>query len=676
MSDLENVIIVGSGPAGYTAALYTARANLKPLVFEGFAWGGLLQQTTDVENYPGFPEGIMGPEMMQKFRDQAERFGARLETEEAERVELSEGARRPSPGVGRRPGVRARTIVLAMGAEHKKLDVAGEDELSGRGVSYCATCDAAFFRQGAPTIIVGGGDSAMEEAMFLSKFASKVTIVNRRDEFRASQIMLERARAQPNIEFLIPYTVERVPARRERRPRPRDPGQHGDRRGADLIGVGELSSRSATSPSPTWSAGSVDSTQAATSSPRAARRGPTCRACSPPATSSITPTARRSRPPDRAARRRSTPSGTCATRRACRARRGCRSATPQRRRGRRRPKATETPRATASRRRNRRRHAHPTGRARLAPGAAVEGSLELEQEPLAVESRRRSRRSRPRRRGVPGGRGRPTGTGWRRARCRRARAARAARFRSDLAVAESSRRGSRRSGQGPWRERADQRPVELERERAPLPGEVLVELTLQLVQRAGAANDAPGDAPRELFDHRRLVLLGERQTHESAPGEGRVEGSEGRVDGAVGDSASSCSAILPSSRSAAAAAAAASARRGRTGAQRPADRVLGAGRHAATCALSFSRPSCRERRAASSEQPIVAAISRWARSARKRKTTAERCLGAARGRRPTARRRQAGPRLRRGCREPRPRPRGTPCGHVRGGSPRPCGGRS
>jgi thioredoxin reductase (NADPH) len=207
MSEVENVIIVGSGPAGYTAALYTARANLKPLVIEGFAWGGLLQQTTDVENYPGFPEGVMGPEMMQRFRSQAERFGARLETDQADRVELAkEPGGLHSVWVGDTEH-KARTVILAMGAEHKKLGVSGEEELSGRGVSYCATCDAAFFKQ-APTIIVGGGDSAMEEAIFLSKFASKVSVVHRRDEFRASKIMLERARAQENIEFITPYTVK------------------------------------------------------------------------------------------------------------------------------------------------------------------------------------------------------------------------------------------------------------------------------------------------------------------------------------------------------------------------------------------------------------------------------------------------------------------------------------
>jgi thioredoxin reductase (NADPH) len=204
---VENMIIVGSGPAGYTAALYAARANLEPLVIEGFLWGGLLQQTTDVENYPGYPEGVMGPEMMQQFRDQAERFGTRFLTDQATRVELAD-----EPGgihtvyVGDEE-YRARTVVLAMGAEHRKLGIDGEDALGGRGVSYCATCDAAFFKD-RETIIVGGGDSAMEEAIFLAKFASKVTIVHRRDEFRASKIMLERARALDNIEFLTPYVVE------------------------------------------------------------------------------------------------------------------------------------------------------------------------------------------------------------------------------------------------------------------------------------------------------------------------------------------------------------------------------------------------------------------------------------------------------------------------------------
>jgi len=205
-STYENVVIVGSGPAGYTAALYTARANLEPLVVEGFAWGGLLQQTTDVENYPGFPAGIMGPELMQKMRDQAERFGAKLETDEVTSLELAGDGGLHRVFVGDDEYL-TRTVILAMGAQHRKLGAIGEETLSGRGVSYCATCDAAFFRD-LPTIIVGGGDSAMEEAIFLSKFASRVAIVHRRDEFRASRIMLERARAIPNIEWLTPYAIE------------------------------------------------------------------------------------------------------------------------------------------------------------------------------------------------------------------------------------------------------------------------------------------------------------------------------------------------------------------------------------------------------------------------------------------------------------------------------------
>jgi thioredoxin reductase (NADPH) len=205
---IEKVAIIGSGPAGYAAALYTARADLSPLVYEGFAWGGLLQQTTDVENYPGFPEGIMGPDLMQRMRDQAARFGARLETDDVTKVELSRGGGPHKLWVGDDVHV-AQTVVLAMGAQHRKLGVPGEQELSGRGVSYCATCDAAFFKN-AETLIVGGGDSAMEEAMFLSKFAGTVGIVHRRDEFRASKIMLDRARAIPNIEWLTPYVVEEL----------------------------------------------------------------------------------------------------------------------------------------------------------------------------------------------------------------------------------------------------------------------------------------------------------------------------------------------------------------------------------------------------------------------------------------------------------------------------------
>jgi thioredoxin reductase (NADPH) len=205
---MEQVIIIGSGPAGYTAALYTARADLKPLVIEGFLWGGLLQQTTDVENYPGFRDGIMGPELMQSMRDQAERFGARFETDNVTRFEPATEEGGLHTVWVHDEAYQARTVILAMGAEHRKLGVPGEDELAnGRGVSYCATCDAAFYKD-KETIIVGGGDSAMEEAIFLAKFSAKVTIVHRRDEFRASQIMFDRAKAVENIEFMTPYVVE------------------------------------------------------------------------------------------------------------------------------------------------------------------------------------------------------------------------------------------------------------------------------------------------------------------------------------------------------------------------------------------------------------------------------------------------------------------------------------
>ncbi len=202
---VENVIIIGSGPAGYTAALYTSRADLEPLMFEGFAWGGLLQQTTDVENYPGYRDGVMGPEMMQEFRDQAERFGTRYVTDDVTRVELSKDGGLHKVFVGDQEHL-TKSVILAMGAEPKKLGVPGEEELAARGVSYCATCDAAFFRD-KPTVVVGGGDTAMEDATFLAKFAKDVKIIHRRPEFRASAVMLNRARDADNIELLTPYTV-------------------------------------------------------------------------------------------------------------------------------------------------------------------------------------------------------------------------------------------------------------------------------------------------------------------------------------------------------------------------------------------------------------------------------------------------------------------------------------
>jgi thioredoxin reductase (NADPH) len=202
---IENVIVVGGGPAGYTAALYTARANLEPLVFEGFQWGGQLQNTTEVENYPGYPEGIMGPEMMSQFRAQAERFGTRFVTDDVDRVELTDGGLQ-KVFLGDEEHL-ARTVILAMGAEPRRLGVPGEMELGGRGVSTCGVCDGAFFKD-KKVIVIGGGDSAMEDSIFVSKYAAELTVVNRRDEFRASKIMRDRAAERPNIDFKTPFVAE------------------------------------------------------------------------------------------------------------------------------------------------------------------------------------------------------------------------------------------------------------------------------------------------------------------------------------------------------------------------------------------------------------------------------------------------------------------------------------
>jgi thioredoxin reductase (NADPH) len=199
---VENLIILGGGPAGYTAALYAARAELEPLVIEGFQWGGQLQNTTDVENYPGYPEGVMGPEMMNEFRNQAERFGSRYITDDATELELNDGEIQ-TVRVGK-DEYKARAVILSMGAEPKRLGIPGEIELGGRGVSTCGVCDGAFFK-GEDVVVIGGGDSAMEDSIFVSKFAKALTIVHRRDEFRASKIMQERARGKENIEFLTPY---------------------------------------------------------------------------------------------------------------------------------------------------------------------------------------------------------------------------------------------------------------------------------------------------------------------------------------------------------------------------------------------------------------------------------------------------------------------------------------
>jgi thioredoxin reductase (NADPH) len=205
-NDIREMIIIGGGPAGYTAALYAARANLKPLVIEGFNWGGQLMITSDVENYPGYADGVLGPEMMAEFRRQAERFGTEFITDDVTKVDFSERPHRVWVGDDE---YRAETVIVATGATARQLGLDSERRLQGRGVSYCATCDAAFFPD-KHVVVVGGGDSAMEEASFLARFAAKVTIVHRREDFRASQIMEDRARANEKIEWVTNAVVDEV----------------------------------------------------------------------------------------------------------------------------------------------------------------------------------------------------------------------------------------------------------------------------------------------------------------------------------------------------------------------------------------------------------------------------------------------------------------------------------
>ncbi len=203
---IHDVIIVGSGPAGYTAAIYSARAELEPLVFEGSQFGGALMTTTDVENFPGFADGMMGPDLMMQMREQAEKFGADLRMEDVTDMDLTGDVKIVRVGEDEYKG---RAVILAMGAAARYLGIPGEQEYLGRGVSSCATCDGFFFRD-KPIVVVGGGDSAMEEATFLTKFGSSVTIVHRREEFRASKIMLERARANEKISFILNTAVDEV----------------------------------------------------------------------------------------------------------------------------------------------------------------------------------------------------------------------------------------------------------------------------------------------------------------------------------------------------------------------------------------------------------------------------------------------------------------------------------
>ena len=287
VNDVRDLIIVGGGPAGYTAALYAARANLNPLVIEGITFGGQLMITSDVENYPGYPEGVLGPAMMQDFRRQAERFGAEFITDDVTAVDFSERPFRIEVGDDE---YFARAVIVATGASARQLGLESERMLQGRGVSYCAVCDAAFFRS-KNVVVVGGGDSAMEEAIFLTKFADKVTVVHRRDEFRASPIMLDRARANPRIDWITNAVVDEVL------------GEDGK---VSAVRVQNVNTGEKTEvptdglfvaighdPNTKLFLDQLDTTRPATSRRSRARPRRTSRACSRPATSPTTRTARR-----------------------------------------------------------------------------------------------------------------------------------------------------------------------------------------------------------------------------------------------------------------------------------------------------------------------------------------------------------------------------------------------
>ena len=205
MSEINDLVIVGSGPAGYTAAIYAARAQLKPIIYEGSVTaGGALMNTTEVENFPGFADGVMGPELMESMRKQVERFDAKIITDDIVEMKLTGDIKELTDGSGNT--VKAKAVILAMGSAYKEIGLKNEKRLSGRGVSWCATCDGFFFRDQV-IAVVGGGDSAMEEANFLTKFASKVVLIHRRDSFRASKIMIERSSNNPKIEFLFNHEV-------------------------------------------------------------------------------------------------------------------------------------------------------------------------------------------------------------------------------------------------------------------------------------------------------------------------------------------------------------------------------------------------------------------------------------------------------------------------------------